>query len=357
MNRPHIWSAHSRLGLSALTRFIATQRVSVATSAIVVAVVVSSSLLACFLWWRATGVVPGLLVKNTFVVATVVATPTALYLVSIIRTMALSSMELTELSNRLREAHDHLAEASAAKSRLLASTSHELRTPLNAIIGFSDIIRNQTLGACGNARYIEYAGHIHQSGQNLLRLINGILDLSKIESGKEHIDLSNEIDVGAAISNACQLLSVIAEKSRISLIVEDVSEPVWIRGNEDLFRQILDNLIANGVKFTLPGGKVHVGWRIDHAGNAIVHVADTGIGMTSEEIRVAMDPFGQINSKHSRKHHGTGLGLPLVKAMVELHGGELKLQSAPGAGTTIFFSIPVNRVCGKGRLAMAKDQA
>lgn len=357
MNRPHIWSAHSRFGLGALTRFVATQRVWVATTAIVVAVVVSSNLLSWFLWWSATGVVPGLLVENAFVVTIVVATPTALYLVSIINALALSSIELTELSDKLRETHHHLVEASEAKSRLLASTSHELRTPLNAIIGFSDIIKNQTLGACGNARYIEYAGHIHQSGQNLLRLINGILDLSKIESGTEHIDLSAEIDVSAVISNACQLLSVIAEKGQISLIAEDVSEPIWICGNDDFIRQILDNLIANGVKFTLPGGKVSVGRKIDHLGNVIVHVTDTGIGMTPEEIRVAMDPFGQVNSKHSRKHHGTGLGLPLVKAMIELHGGKLMLQSAPSAGTTVSFSIPASRVRGKERPAIAYDQS
>lgn len=357
MNRSQIWAAHSRFGLGALTRFIATQRVLVATTAIVVVVVVSSNLLSCLLWWSATGSVPGLLVTNSFLVAFVVAAPTALYLVSIINAMTSSSIELTELSNKLRETHNHLVEASAAKSRLLASTSHELRTPLNAIIGFSDLIKNQTLGACSNARYIEYADHIHQSGQKLLRLINGILDLSKIESGKEHIDLSNEIDVSAMISQACQLLSVIAEKAQISLIVEDVSEPVWICGNEDLIRQILDNLIANGVKFTLPGGKVSIGRKTDHLGNVIVHVADTGIGMTPEEVRVAMDPFGQIDSTHSRKHHGTGLGLPLVKAMVELHGGKLMLESAPGAGTTVSFSIPANGVSGKVRLAIALGQS
>jgi signal transduction histidine kinase len=336
-----------RFGLSILTRFIATQRVYVATAAIVVVVIAASGVLSCLLWLAMTGAVPSPLLVIIFVVSVVVATPIALYLVSIIHEMAISSSELVELSNKLREAHDRTTEASAAKSRFLASTSHELRTPLNAILGFSEIVKNQTFGPCGVARYVEYADHIHESGQKLLRLINSVLDLSKIESGREHIDLTASVDVSAAISNCCQTLRVLADKAQVLLVAKDMTAWAGITGNDDLIRQILDNLVANAIKFTLPGGTITVGSEIDHFGNLIVHVADTGIGMTPEEMQVAIDVFGQIDSKHSRKHHGTGLGLPLVKAMVELHGGKLTLQSVPGAGTTVFFSIPASRVRGK----------
>jgi signal transduction histidine kinase len=347
------WPICGRYGIDILTRFIATQRVCVATAVIVVVVIASSSVLSCLLWLAMTGAVPSTLLEITFVVSVVVATPIAVYLVSIIHEMAISSAELMELSNKLLEARDHAAESSAAKSRFLASTSHELRTPLNAILGFSEIVKDQTFGPCGVARYVEYADHIHQSGQKLLRLINSILDLSKIESGREHIDLTAGVDVSAAISNCCQMLSVLADHAQVLLVSEDTSESIWIGGNDDLIRQILDNLVANAIKFTLPGGTVTVRSEIDCFGNLIVHVADTGIGMTPEQMHVAVDAFGQIDSKHSRKHHGTGLGLPLAKAMIELHGGELTLQSALGAGTTASFSIPANRVRGKMEPAIA----
>ena len=340
-----------RLGLDFLTRFIATQPVAIATAGIVAIAIGSAMTLSYGVWWVTAAFVPSQLMPITCLVTVIVATPISLYLVSIIKSVTQSSMALAALSDQLQVAHRQAAEASAAKSKFLASTSHELRTPLNAILGFSEVIKNQTFGLCGVARYVEYADDIHQSGKHLLRLINEVLDLSKIESGSGHIDLTASIDVSATISDCCRTLRVLAEKAEVHLIAEDAHGPIWIHGNDDLIRQILDNLLSNAIKFTPPGGKITISPAVNSSGELFIKVSDTGIGMTPEQLDVALDAFGQIDSKLSRKHHGTGLGLPLTKAMVELHGGKLTIESMAGISTVASFSIPAERVLGTMELA------
>ena len=332
------------IGLDHFTHVIATQSVATATGAIVAIAVAMSSSLSYYTWRLVANSVPPQLLPITCFVAIVVATPIALYLVSIIHRVAEASRESAELSNDLRVAHKKVIQADAAKSHFLASTSHELRTPLNAIIGFSEIIKDQTYGRCSVPRYVEYADDIHRSGLHLLKLINEILDLSKIEDGGGHIDLDEHLDVRQVTADCVRTLSLLAKKAGLRLIGEYQGQPIWIAGNADLIRQVLTNLISNAIKFTPPGGRVTISSEIGILGEIIVRVVDTGIGMTSEQLEVALKPFGQIDSKLSREHRGTGLGLPLAKAMVEVHGGRLILESKEKGGTTVSIILPAERI-------------
>ena len=252
------------------------------------------------------------------------------------------------LMKQLTVAHDEALRANAEKSRFLASMSHELRTPLNAIIGFSEILKEQTLGPLGFSKYAEYANDIHKSGIHLLDLINDVLDLSKIESG--HMPVNNDMDVviQSEIEDCCGLLGVLAEKNGVKLIAEMMAsprglEPIRVSVNGRMIRQILLNLISNAIKFTPENGTVIVRTYLDSGEGAIIEVSDTGVGMTKQEIAVALKPFGQVDCHLSRKCEGTGLGLPLAKAMIELHGGCLAVHSVPGRGTTFSFNIPRTR--------------
>ncbi len=257
------------------------------------------------------------------------------------RSAYLSTKQLTE---ELVLARDEAQKASEHKSRFLASMSHELRTPLNAIIGFSEILKNQVFGTMTIPRYVEYANDIHSSGHHLLSLINDVLDLAKIDAGQTHVSADGELDLLRAISDSCHVIGVIAAKNRVELTATLPSTVVRACVNERMIRQILLNLLSNAVKFTPEDGKVTVGLRLEPATGAVVEVVDTGIGMTAEETNIAVQPFGQIDSYHSRKHQGTGLGLPLAKAMVELHGGRLTIESVRGQGTTVSFNIPMTRI-------------
>jgi signal transduction histidine kinase len=247
------------------------------------------------------------------------------------------------LSAALAAARDAAEQADGEKSRFLASMSHELRTPLNAIIGFSEILHEETFGPIGNRKYAEYAGDIHRSGRHLLDLINDVLDLTKIEATQVQIDRSATVNLVSAAAECCETLSVIAAKNKVALSALAESGEMNIRANDRMIRQILLNLTSNAIKFTPEGGRVVV--RVaGHDGGAVVQVADTGIGMTEAEARVALQPFGQIDSFQSRKHQGTGLGLSLVKAMLDLHGATLSIESAPGVGTTVSILFPPEHV-------------
>jgi signal transduction histidine kinase len=234
------------------------------------------------------------------------------------------------------------AEASTrVKAEFLANMSHELRTPLNAIIGFSEVIKAEMLGPL-SARYREYGGYIFGSGNHLLELINEILDLSKLEAGQfelreEHVDLS------AAIAAAMRLVEPQAEKSNIRLSKHLENDLPLIRGDNRRIRQVLINLIANAVKFTPEGGRVHVSLRRTNDGLSI-RVNDTGVGMLPEDIPKAFEPFRQLKGQVGGKYEGTGLGLPLAKHLVELHGGTLTIASQIDAGTTATIILPPERV-------------
>jgi signal transduction histidine kinase len=243
----------------------------------------------------------------------------------------------------LREAKDAAETANKLKSEILATMSHELRTPLNAIIGFSDMIRRETFGPVSERRYLDYAGDIHDSGTHLLSLINDILDVSKAAAGQ--IELVEDIvDVKELFDSSLRLVRVRAEESNVELVVGPAAHLPKLRVDERRLKQVLLNLLSNAIKFTPPGGRVSLDARVTERGDLLIRVADTGIGIAPSDIPKALSPFGQIESTFARRYPGTGLGLPLSKALIELHGGELHLESDAGKGTTVIATLPAARV-------------
>jgi PAS domain S-box-containing protein len=236
--------------------------------------------------------------------------------------------------------------ANRSKSEFLANMSHELRTPLNAIIGFAEIIKDQMFGNAGQPQYVEYANDIYDSGQLLLSLINDILDMSKIEAGKRQLQ-ETTLNIEEVVKSVSRLVSGRAKESKVHLNLHIPRDLPSLRGEEKAMKQILTNLLTNAVKFTNEGGSVTLSAMLDEEDRMMINVVDSGIGIAPENIAVAMQPFGQIESSLSRKHQGTGLGLPLTKALVELHGGTLDLKSELGNGTTVSLVFPAARVVKK----------
>jgi signal transduction histidine kinase len=345
-SRGHSWAySLARItGLDALTGTLGRRSIFHASAIIVTLAVTSASFVSYAVWWLVTDVMPPNVIPISAAVAFLVSTPIATYLVSIIHSLAHSRAELASLSEELIVARDRASEANQAKSNLLASTSHELRTPLNAIIGFSDVIQAELFGPCSEKRYVGYARDIHESGKLLLNLINDVLDLSKIEAGQNQIDTHGKSELTLVIEDTAKIVGVMAKQSGVELRVTPVYGSIWVEANDRIIRQIVLNLLSNAVKFTPEGGCVTVSSRLGSSSDVIVEIADNGIGMTDEELKVAMQPFGQINSNVSRRHAGTGLGLPLSKAMVELHGGTLTIQSIHNQGTSVTFSLPSERL-------------
>jgi signal transduction histidine kinase len=242
----------------------------------------------------------------------------------------------------LRRAKEEAELASRTKTEFLANMSHELRTPLNAVIGFADIMRNEIFGPLGDSRYIEYATDIRDSGQHLLNLINDLLDVSKIEFGK--IELAEEpVDLTGIIDSCMRLMRDRADQASLELTAVTPPDLPPLRGDSRRLKQILLNLMSNAVKFTPAGGKVTVRASIE-SGDIKIAVSDTGIGIAPHDLAKALQPFGQIDSRMNRKYQGTGLGLPLTKSMIELHGGRLQLDSTVGHGTTATLWLPGARI-------------
>ena len=228
--------------------------------------------------------------------------------------------------------------ADAAKTRFLATMSHELRTPLNAIIGFSEmIIREQDL-MIDAARRKEYAQLINDSGQHLLSVVNGILDMSKMESGNFEI-MPEPFAPRAALINCCNLLALKARENGIDLVVNAAPDLPEITGDSRAFKQIMLNLVSNAIKFTERGGKVTVAAIIDDT-KLVLGVTDTGVGIAADDLQRIGDPFFQAGKTYQRRHEGTGLGLSIVKSLVALHGGELNVQSKVDEGTTVTVVLP-----------------
>jgi signal transduction histidine kinase len=230
--------------------------------------------------------------------------------------------------------------ASRAKSEFLANMSHELRTPLNAIIGFSTMVRDEVAGPVGNAKYREYAADIGTAGQHLLSVINDVLDLVRIDSGKMGLKATT-LDLSQTVMSVVRLLETEASAAEVSISLETESRLKPIDTDETKLRQILVNLISNAIKFTPTGGSVSVKIRQEpQALMTRITVADTGIGMKETDIPVALAPFGQIDSALNRKYTGTGLGLPLSQRFARLLGGDLEIESALGEGTRITVILP-----------------
>ena len=239
----------------------------------------------------------------------------------------------------LRRAAEEAEAASRSKSNFLAHMSHELRTPLNAIIGFSEVMSAQTLGPLNHPHYHEYAQHILTSGQHLLSLINDLLDLSKIEAGK--LELWEEtVDLGKLIERCRVFVAEAAENKGVALVLRTAPDLPDLRCDARKLKQVLVNLLSNAVKFTPPGGRILLEAAADDEDGVVIRVVDTGIGIAAEHIEKVMSPFGQVHEASNRDTQGTGLGLPLSKALVELHAGRLFLESRPGKGTTAVVQLP-----------------
>jgi two-component system cell cycle sensor histidine kinase PleC len=251
--------------------------------------------------------------------------------------------ELEQAKSISDEARARAEEANQAKSRFLATVSHELRTPLNAILGFSEIMRSEILGAHANPVYKEYASDIHQSGQHLLNLINEILDISRIESGRYELHEAS-LSLAAVVADCQQLLRLRSETKGLR-IVEDF-EPHLPRlfAEERALRQICLNLLSNAIKFTPAGGTITLALGETREGGQFLSVKDTGPGIPADDIPRVLKSFGQGSLAHQTAEGGTGLGLPIAKGLTELHGGTFELKSRPGQGTEVVVTFPRDRV-------------
>jgi signal transduction histidine kinase len=253
--------------------------------------------------------------------------------------------ELERKNAELAEALDRSEAASRAKSEFLANISHELRTPLNAIIGFAELIRAELHGPLGSARYVDYVSDIHESGSHLLGIINDILDLSKAEAGRMDLD-EDAIDPVELIAAVCRLVRHRTEAAGLEIEPRIAPRLPRFKADERKLKQILLNLLSNAVKFTPPGGRVTVEAEVTSAGELRLAVLDTGIGIAAADLERVLEPFAQVDGSLARKYQGTGLGLPLTKAMVERHGGRFELESRPGEGTCAALFLPRSRTIG-----------
>jgi two-component system, cell cycle sensor histidine kinase DivJ len=230
-------------------------------------------------------------------------------------------------------------QADAAKTRFLATMSHELRTPLNAIIGFSEMIVQEDALMLDAARRKEYAQLINDSGQHLLSLVNGILDMSKMESG--NFEISPEpFAPRVALLNCCNLLALKAGENGIDLVTRVPEDLPVMTGDPRAFKQVVLNLVSNAIKFTERGGKVTVSASVEGS-RLMLRVTDTGVGIAADDLKRIGDPFFQAGKTYQRRHEGTGLGLSIVKSLVGLHAGELTVRSKIDEGTTVTVALPL----------------
>ncbi len=257
-------------------------------------------------------------------------------------TVAFDISDRKGVEREMIEAKEAAELANRTKNEFLANMSHELRTPLNAIIGFAQMMSQQTLGPIGTPRYTEYAADINRSAQHLLGIINDILDLAKIEAGRMDLD-EQGLDVAAVVRHVVRLTEERAREAGIALEAA-VHEPLpALRADERKIKQILLNLLSNAIKFTPSGGRVQVSARTVPDYAVELAVSDSGIGMAPSEIPVAVSRFGQVDGSLSRKYSGTGLGLPLVMSLTDLHGGMCTIKSEKGVGTTVTIRFPAER--------------
>jgi len=250
--------------------------------------------------------------------------------------------EITERLKAEKDSHQALIEArhaNKAKTDFLANMSHELRTPLNAIIGFSEIMTNEEFVKSASDKVREYSQDIYMSGSHLLQIINDILDLSKIEAGMADLDLV-PIHLDENIRESVTFIELRAAEANISIVNAVTDTDDMIMADVRMFKQIFVNILSNAVKFTPDGGSVHISHEIKDNGATTITVKDTGIGIDNAELDIMMEPFRQADSSLSRKYEGTGLGLPLVKSLIELHGGTVNITSEVGIGTSVLITFP-----------------
>ena len=260
---------------------------------------------------------------------------------STVENLRRSQERVQELAENYEQEKIRAEEANRSKSEFLANMSHELRTPLNAINGFSEIMAGEMFGPLGHERYKDYVADILGSGQHLLSLINDILDMSKIEAGKMQLQ-PEPLEPGALIEQCVRIMRARAEEKQIELVVEGDDLPE-IEADPRALKQVLLNLMSNAVKFTPETGRVAVR-SFDAADGVVLQVADSGIGISEDDLKRVGRPFEQIENQHSKKHQGSGLGLALSKSLIEMHGGTLRIDSVLGKGTTVSFSLPATAI-------------
>ena len=283
--------------------------------------------------------------KNGAVVNTLFTTAT-LELSHKRRFQVTTVMDITlrkQMEYSLRLAKEQADAASQAKSSFLANMSHELRTPLNAIIGFSEMMVKETFGPMGQPKYTEYMNDIHMSAQHLLEIINEVLDMSKIEAGRVDLD-EHEIDLHALILSVTRIMASRAFSSGLEIREHIPKDLPRLFADPRLVRQILINLITNALKYAEKSGFIDVTAKVGEHGGIVMMVQDDGVGIPKERIKEAMEPFGQIYDPRHAHKQGTGLGLPLARAMMKLHEGDLELESDEGVGTKVTISFPRKRI-------------
>lgn len=238
--------------------------------------------------------------------------------------------------------------ANRSKSEFLANMSHELRTPLNSIIGFSEIIKDESFGGLGNSQYKDYADNIFNSGNKLLRVINEILDVSRIEAGERALN-ETIVNVKSTVASCLELMDGKMKSAKLRVENKILDTDLGFVAESQSVKQMMLNLISNAIKFSPENGFLMIDAEIDSKGRLRISFTDTGTGMNEDELEKALSPFGQVNTEHNRSNSGTGLGLTLVKSLVELHGGALEMVSQKGIGTTATLIFPQKRVAQIGK--------
>ena len=246
----------------------------------------------------------------------------------------------TKAENALRAAAIESALASRAKSAFLATMTHELRTPLNAIIGFSELLAQADKVAITKEQSIDYAGHIVRAGHNLLGIVSDVLDVSRIESGALKLDRA-AADLNDVIDGAVEIARPGIEQKKQILEVKVAPGLPSAQVDTSRIRKVLVNLLSNASKFTPDGGRIVLVATTESSRDLTIAIADTGIGMTQEQIAQALKPFTQVQSEYSRQQEGTGLGLTISKSLIELHGGRMVISSTPDVGTMVAFTLPL----------------
>jgi len=275
------------------------------------------------------------------------------------RFMVATVRDITERKNmirRLRHSKEVSDSANRAKSAFLANMSHELRTPLNAIIGFSEVMKNETFGPIENPKYVEYLADIHFSARHLLDIINDVLDMSKIEAGKVEL-VECEVKVSELFTSVQVIMGARASEVGITLCFDIEENLSLLRADQRLLRQMIINLISNAVKFSPANSEVHISASTLSDRHVRISVEDQGCGIPPEMLTTVLEPFGQVvDTTQYNQGQGTGLGLPLAKAMVELHGGELHILSNENEGTKVHLDFPVERAVDDMELQLIQTE-
>jgi signal transduction histidine kinase len=321
-----------------LDRWLGSLGMATAVSVLTTGAAVLAVLAASLFWLVAFGTLPFMIPVLAGVVSAVVAWPIILHSQKLIKALDRKKRDLTSLTTALAQSRDAAEASNRAKITFLANMSHELRTPLNAIIGFSEMIKDEKNGPVTPHLYADYAADIHDSGRRLLDIINSVLDLSRLESGELEPELE-AIDLERLIADCLRELK--ADVDKAALVIENHARTrVDAVLDPRLAKRILFNTLSNAIKFNRAGGTVRI--ELTAAGReATVAIIDSGIGMSEAEVATALQPFHQIDTSLDRRYDGTGLGLPLAKALIEQQGGRLRIESEPDVGTAVTLSFPL----------------